>query len=77
MTYTNNENVTLYRSDVLTDWNEAESKLIFKPPPGLNYSTDLWAPEIHNIDGNWYVLLCTPNATLTYQVCHLHGGSSQ
>lgn len=56
MTYTNNEDITLYRSNVLTNWNNAESKLIFKPPPGLNYSTDLWAPEIHSLDGNWYVI---------------------
>jgi GH43 family beta-xylosidase len=55
MTYTNNENITLYRSNVLTDWNNAESKLIFKPEPGFNYSTDLWAPEVHNLDGNWLV----------------------
>jgi GH43 family beta-xylosidase len=55
MTYTNNDNITLYRNDVLTDWNNAESKLIFKPEPGFNYSTDLWAPEVHNINGNWYV----------------------
>jgi GH43 family beta-xylosidase len=54
MTFTNNVNVTLYRSAVLTDWNKAESKLVFQPPPGFNYSTDLWAPEVHAIDGNWY-----------------------
>jgi GH43 family beta-xylosidase len=53
MTYTNNVNITLYRSDKLTDWNNAESKLVFQPPPGLNYSTDLWAPEIHYLNGNW------------------------
>ncbi|KAF1930239.1 glycoside hydrolase family 43 protein [Didymella exigua CBS 183.55] len=56
MTYTNNENITLQRSKVLTDWNNAESKLLFKPPPGMNYSTDLWAPELHNLNGNWYVI---------------------
>ncbi|KAL8820884.1 MAG: hypothetical protein Q9191_007422 [Dirinaria sp. TL-2023a] len=31
-------------------------KLIFKPPMGVNYSFDLWAPEIHNIDNRWYVI---------------------
>jgi GH43 family beta-xylosidase len=52
MTFTNNEDITLYRSEVLTDWNNAESKLLFKPPPGMNYSTDLWAPEVHQLNGN-------------------------
>ncbi|KAG9199400.1 hypothetical protein G6514_008559 [Epicoccum nigrum] len=56
MTFTNNQDITLYRSEVLTDWNNAESKLLFKPPPGMNYSTDLWAPEIHQLNSNWYVI---------------------
>ncbi|KAJ4341152.1 hypothetical protein N0V87_001890 [Didymella glomerata] len=56
MIYTNNVNITLQRSKVLTDWNNAESKLLFQPSPGMNYSTDLWAPELHSINGNWYVI---------------------
>ena len=56
MTFTNNQDITLYRSKVLTDWNNAESKLLFKPPPGMNYSTDLWAPELHQLNNNWYVI---------------------
>ncbi len=39
-----------------SNWNNAESKLLFKPPKGMNYSTDMWAPEIHNIDNKWYVI---------------------
>ena len=38
------------------DWNTAESKLAFMPPKGMNYSTDLWAPELHNIDNKWYII---------------------
>ena len=56
MTYTTNDDVTLLRSKVLTDWNNAESKALFTPPPGMNYSTDLWAPELHQLDGAWYVI---------------------
>lgn len=56
MTYTTSTDVTLLRSTVLTDWNSAESRVIFQPPEGTNYSTNLWAPEIHQLDGNWYVI---------------------
>ncbi|KAH7115151.1 alpha-N-arab-like proteininofuranosidase [Dendryphion nanum] len=56
MTYTTNEDITLLRSRKLTDWNNAEQKLIFKPSPGLNYSTDIWAPEFHFFHDNWYVI---------------------
>jgi GH43 family beta-xylosidase len=38
------------------DWNNAEKKLLFDPPPGFNYSTDIWAPELHSLNGNWYVI---------------------
>ncbi|KAK7622194.1 alpha-N-arab-like proteininofuranosidase [Phyllosticta citricarpa] len=56
MTYTTADNITLLRSRILTDWNNAERRLIFKPPKGQNYSTNLWAPELHQIDDNWYVI---------------------
>ncbi|KAF2727193.1 alpha-N-arab-like proteininofuranosidase [Polyplosphaeria fusca] len=56
MTYTTNVDVTLLRSKRLTNWNDAENKTLFAPPPGLSYSTDIWAPELHSIHGNWYVI---------------------
>lgn len=29
----------------------------------MNYSTDLWAPELHHIDDNWYVIFTAdPNS---------------
>lgn len=39
-----------------SDWNSAEMKLLFKPPMLVNYSFDLWAPELHKIDDKWYVI---------------------
>ncbi|KAK1810520.1 hypothetical protein LTR12_015100 [Friedmanniomyces endolithicus] len=56
MTYTTNDNVTILRSSILTDWTNADVKLAFEPPPGQNYSTDLWAPELHNIAGSWFII---------------------
>lgn len=56
MTFTKGSNITLYRSKTLTNWRSAEQKAIFVPPPGKDYSTDLWAPEIHKIDNRWYVI---------------------
>ncbi|KAF1983564.1 glycoside hydrolase family 43 protein [Aulographum hederae CBS 113979] len=56
MTYTTNSDITLLRSKILSNWDSAESKVIFQPEPGMNYSTDLWAPEIHSIGGSWWVI---------------------
>ncbi|KAI5922098.1 alpha-N-arabinofuranosidase 2 [Camillea tinctor] len=58
-TYTTNSNITLRRSRYLTDnWDESESRVVFNPDPnsGEPWSTSLWAPEIHNISGSWYVI---------------------
>ncbi|KAF2213647.1 glycoside hydrolase family 43 protein [Cercospora zeae-maydis SCOH1-5] len=56
LTYTTQSNITILRSPVLTDWSEAEVKLAFDPPPGQAYSTNLWAPELHNINDKWYII---------------------
>ncbi|CAI7568344.1 unnamed protein product [Penicillium pancosmium] len=65
-TYSTNDNITLKRSRSLTDnWDTAETKLLFKPDPesGDPWSTDLWAPEIHQIDDRWYIIFsATPDA---------------
>lgn len=64
-TYTTNDNITLRRSRALTDnWDEAESRVVFNPnsTSGEPWSTDLWAPEIHNISGTWYIIFtATPD----------------
>ncbi|KAI0169997.1 glycoside hydrolase family 43 protein [Hypoxylon sp. FL1284] len=58
-TYSTNTNITLKRSKYLTDnWDDAESRVVFNPDPesGEPWSTSLWAPEIHNISGSWYII---------------------
>ncbi|KAI1205675.1 glycoside hydrolase family 43 protein [Annulohypoxylon truncatum] len=58
-TYTTNTNITLRRSRYLTDnWDNAESRVVFNPDAnsGEPWSTSLWAPEIHNISGSWYII---------------------
>lgn len=65
-TYTTNNNITLKRSKALTDnWDYAETRVVFKPDAtsGEPWSTDLWAPEIHNISGTFYIIFtATPDA---------------
>jgi hypothetical protein len=42
MRYTTATNITILRSKILADWNNAEAKLAVQPPMGKNYSTDLY-----------------------------------
>ncbi|KAK8058033.1 alpha-N-arab-like proteininofuranosidase [Apiospora phragmitis] len=67
-TFSTNDNITLKRSRSLTDnWDDAETRVIFNPDPkgadaGEPWSTSIWAPEIHNISGKWYIIFtATPD----------------
>ncbi|KAF3762149.1 family 43 glycoside hydrolase [Cryphonectria parasitica EP155] len=65
-TYTTNDNITIRRSKALTDnWDHAEERVVFNPnnTGGEAWSTSLWAPEIHNISGTFYIIFtATPDA---------------
>lgn len=68
-TYTTNDDITLRRSTGLTNnWDNAEARVVFNPDSsgkdaGQPWSTDIWAPEIHNISGMWYIIFtATPDA---------------
>lgn len=45
----------LWRTKNMANLATAESKTIFDPPDTTMYSKQLWAPEIHFLDGAWYV----------------------
>jgi len=43
------------RTPDITDLVNAEKKVAWTPPVGTDYSKNVWAPEIHNIDDNRYI----------------------
>ncbi|WP_313996785.1 glycoside hydrolase family 43 protein [uncultured Paenibacillus sp.] len=45
----------LTQSATLTGLARGRKKTIWSPPPGGRYSHNLWAPEIHRLDGKWYI----------------------
>jgi GH43 family beta-xylosidase len=55
--YTNtlSNKIGIWRTKDITELKSAEYKTIYIPPENTMYSKELWAPEIMNIDGNWYV----------------------
>lgn len=54
-THTTGRNLTLWKTRSLADLASAEKKVVWTPPPGQPYSEHLWAPELHFIDGAWYL----------------------
>ncbi|KAF2748383.1 glycoside hydrolase family 43 protein [Sporormia fimetaria CBS 119925] len=56
MTFTTGSNITIWSSDSLLSLEPRSLKTtIWTPPPNTPYSGDLWAPELHALDGNWYI----------------------
>jgi GH43 family beta-xylosidase len=54
-TRTTGGDVTLWRSRTLTGIDAGERKTIWWPPASGPGSKNIWAPEIHYLDGKWYV----------------------
>lgn len=53
-THTTGRNIVLYKTKNLGDLKDAKRKLIWQPPENTMYSKQIWAPELHRIDGKWY-----------------------
>ena len=63
--YTNTtaNNITLWRTPDITDLQHADKKVIWTPPQGEPYSYQLWAPELHKLNGRWYVYFAADAGT--------------
>jgi GH43 family beta-xylosidase len=58
MPKTTHTGIALYKSSSLTNWRNAEMSQIYLAPQGL---MNLWAPEIHFVNGNWYLYFALDN----------------
>ncbi|KAI9725187.1 MAG: hypothetical protein M1828_003368 [Chrysothrix sp. TS-e1954] len=55
-TFTGKDHVEIWSSHTLIDFSKKASKhVIWVPPKDTEHSDNLWAPELHAIDGRWYV----------------------
>lgn len=55
LTFTTGINVTLYWTEIMSDLTDASSRVIWTPPPTGPNSRNIWAPEIHFVNGKWYI----------------------
>lgn len=58
--HTMKDSLVLWKTDDITDLRNAPKKTIWIPTDPSN-SKHLWAPEIHNISGKWYVYYAADN----------------
>ncbi|KAF2638803.1 Arabinanase/levansucrase/invertase [Massarina eburnea CBS 473.64] len=56
MTFTCGDRIEIWSADTLFDFEKrCRKETVWRPPPNTPYSGDLWAPELHNLNGRWYV----------------------
>lgn len=53
-TQSTNQGIYVYKSDKLTDLKR-NGVLVWTPPATGWNRTNIWAPELHFIDGRWYI----------------------
>lgn len=54
-TNTTGRNLTLWRTKDVTNLAKAEKKVVWTPPESGPNSRDIWAPEMHHLNGKWYL----------------------
>ncbi len=54
-THTTGRNITLWKTRSIADLVHAEKKVVFTPPANGPYSKEIWAPEVHFLEGKWYI----------------------
>jgi len=60
-THTTGNNIVIWKTKTLAELKTAEKKTVWTPPNETAYSRNLWAPEIHFINNNWYVYFAADN----------------
>ena len=54
-THTVGNRIVLWQTKTIAGLKTAPQKTVFTPPPGTEYSRNLWAPELHFINNRWYI----------------------
>ena len=48
-------NLTIWKTEDITDLKHAERKVVWTPPATGAYAKEIWAPELHFLQGRWYI----------------------
>lgn len=54
-THTTGKNITIWKTKSIALLRTAQKKIVFTPPKTGPYSKEIWAPEIHWLQGKWYI----------------------
>jgi GH43 family beta-xylosidase len=60
---TTGRNLTIWKTRDPVDLRDAEKKVVWSPPAEGPYSRDIWAPELHFLEGKWYIYFAADAGT--------------
>lgn len=71
-----NGSITLRKSQKLGEITDKVAQAVFTPPAGTEYSKNLWAPELHWLEGKWYIYFAADDGdNSNHRMYVLEGGS--
>jgi GH43 family beta-xylosidase len=56
-------NLTIWKTRSIADLRNAEEKVVWLPPASGPYSHEIWAPELHFLEGKWYIYFAADAGT--------------
>lgn len=77
--YTNSlgNRLAIWKTKDVPTLGTAEKKTIWRPPAGTAYSHDIWAPELHFINGKWYMYFAADDGkNVTHRIYVLENSSA-
>ena len=64
-TQTTGNDITLWRTRDIADLEHAERKVVWMPAQGAANGSHIWAPELHRLDGRWYLYFAASAGDMT------------
>ncbi|MCJ8009787.1 family 43 glycosylhydrolase [Lederbergia wuyishanensis] len=75
-THTTGRDITIWKSKTLTGLADAPKKTVYIPSDDGPHSQSIWAPEIHFIDGKWYIYFAASGNTGSHRMYVLQSEGS-
>jgi GH43 family beta-xylosidase len=66
------EAIYIRKARRLEHLGSAEAVLVWRPPPGMEYTESVWAPELFWIDDSWYVYFAAGERDEDYSHQHMY-----
>ncbi|KAL6857398.1 hypothetical protein ACO1O0_004833 [Amphichorda felina] len=61
LTFTLGNRIELWESSSMDDFFNPRKCLVWRPQSGSPWSADIWAPELHQLNGIWYIYATASN----------------